>query len=95
MCMWLQTMDYDCVPHCQSCYVLIAAEFSKMKDELPESFKKGLEAVEREESLHKTTPTTAKETTPSDKTAQGTTPTLEKEKVSNNTVTLLSANQMC
>ena len=53
-----------------------------MKDELPESFKKGLEAVERAES-QKTTPTTAKETTPTEKTPQESTPAHEKDKVSN------------
>ena len=51
-----------------------------MKDELPESFKKGLEATERGEA-QKTTPTVAKEATPSDK-KQETTLTNDKDKVS-------------
>lgn len=47
---------------------LAVAEFSKMKDELPESFKKGLEAMGKErEETRMATPTRSKEVTPSEK----------------------------
>ena len=57
----------------------LVAEFSKMKDELPESFKKGLESAEKEEA-QKTTPTSDKEATPPQKTSprEEATPTEEK-----------------
>ena len=59
-------------------------EFSKMKDELPESFKKGLEAMERGNG-QKTTPTADKEATPTDKSKKESTPTHDKDKVSTHT----------
>ena len=52
-----------------------------MKDELPESFKKGLEAMERGEA-QKTAPTADKEATPTEKSKKETTPTHDKDKVS-------------
>ena len=56
----------DCRVTCPWCYICCVAEFSKMKDELPESFKKGMEASDKEES-RKTTPTSDKEATPPEK----------------------------
>jgi hypothetical protein len=49
-----------------------------MKDELPESFKKGLEAMERDGQ--KTTPSADKKATPTEKSEKETTPTLDKDK---------------
>ena len=66
------------------CILLIfaAGEFSKMKDELPESFKKGLEAMERERGEgQKTTPTADKEAMSTEKSKKETTPTHDKDKV--------------
>lgn len=51
-----------------------------MKDELPESFKKGLEAMEKDRQ--KTTPSADKEATPTEKSKKETTPTQDKDKVS-------------
>ena len=51
-----------------------------MKDELPESFKKGLEAMERDGQ--KTTPSADKEATPTEKSKKETTPIQDKDKVS-------------
>lgn len=50
-----------------------------MKDELPESFKKGLEAMEKDRQ--KTTPSAEKEATPTEKSKKETTPTQDKDKV--------------
>ena len=65
-------------------YIFASAEFSKMKDELPDSFKKGLESANEKEDPQKTTPTPDKDTTPSEQAAHETKtpPTEEKEKVS-------------
>ena len=52
-----------------------------MKDELPESFKKGLEAMEKGEA-QKTTPTADKQATPTEKSKKETTPIHDKDKVS-------------
>ena len=68
-----------CVLMLLSCFLCLA-EFSKMKDELPDSFRKGLESAEKEEA-QKATPTSA---TPSEKTSVATkeaTPTDNKDKV--------------
>lgn len=54
------------------------AEFSKMKDELPDSFKKGLETASEKEESKKTTPTSDKESVLSEQGTQETTPTEEK-----------------
>ena len=54
------------------------AEFSKMKDELPDSFKKGLETAGEKEDSKKSTPTPDKESVPSEQGSQVTTPTEEK-----------------
>ena len=54
------------------------AEFSKMKDELPDSFKKGLETASEKEESKKTTPTPDKESVPSEQGTRETTPTEEK-----------------
>lgn len=58
--------------------ISVTAEFSKMKDELPESFKKGLETASEKEDSKKTTPTPDKESIPSEQGTRETTPTEEK-----------------
>ena len=64
-------------------YLYHTAEFSKLKDELPDSYKKSLEQASEKEEQQKAISTPDKESTPSEKTVlpKETTPTEEKEKV--------------